>query len=502
VADPNEQRQLLAIMFTDVVGYTALTETDEAAAIRVREQHRDLLQTMVKQFDGELVDATGDESFSIFPSALRAVDCALALQGALRSYPDLRLRIGIHLGDVLRRGGEVIGEGVNVAARVRPLAQPGGICVSEPVFQMVRSRTHVTAEALGAQSFKNVSEPLRVYSIAAFSGEAPKPARRRRKGLLAGVLGGLTALALLIGLNWSSIVVWLALTIPRLSGAAIEQEIGFAETTDGVRIAYATTGQGPAVVIFVLGWATHIEAGFASPIYDREGLLPMSSENNLFVRYDGRGFGLSDREVTDFSLDGRVRDLEAVVAALGLERFALYAASAGGPAAIAYSARHPDHVTRLALASTQASADWAPASEVARMQRMAGMFELDWDSRMVRNMLVEFLAPEIDGVQRNVMGEFLSRAGTGSSVAGFINAQVQIDVRDEARQLRVPTLVIHGRDDPVIRVEAGQTLAKLIPQSRLEIVEGYHGEGTGMVPKTRKRIMEFLLEDAASPAGL
>src|SRR5271157_2956668 len=118
MTEAHEERRLLAIMFTDVVGFTALTERDEAAAVRVRERHRELVRTLVHQFDGELVDATGDESLSIFPSALRAVDCALALQGALRSHPDVRLRIGVHLGDVLRRGAEVIGEGVNVASRI------------------------------------------------------------------------------------------------------------------------------------------------------------------------------------------------------------------------------------------------------------------------------------------------------------------------------------------------------------------------------------------------
>jgi class 3 adenylate cyclase len=79
-----DYRQLLAIMFTDVVGYTALTERDEAAAVRVREQHRELVKTLVHQFDGEVVDATGDESLSIFPSALRAVDCALATRAMTR----------------------------------------------------------------------------------------------------------------------------------------------------------------------------------------------------------------------------------------------------------------------------------------------------------------------------------------------------------------------------------------------------------------------------------
>ena len=146
----HEERRLLAIMFTDVVGYTALTERDEAAAIRVRERHRELVQMLVKQFEGEVVDATGDESLSIFPSALRAVDCALALQGALRSHPDVRLSIGVHLGDVLRRDGEVIGEGVNVAARIRPLAEAGCIVVSEPVYQMVRSRAHVRSSSRSA----------------------------------------------------------------------------------------------------------------------------------------------------------------------------------------------------------------------------------------------------------------------------------------------------------------------------------------------------------------
>ena len=177
-----DRRQLLAIMFTDVVGYTALTERDETAAVRVREEHRELIQTLVHQFDGEVVDATGDESLSVFPSALRAVDCALALQGALKSYADLRVRVGIHLGDVLRHEGEIVGEGVNVAARVRPLAEPGGIAISEPVYQMVRTRPHLAARSLGMQTLKNVAGRVEVFALtAAETGSEPsrRPSRRR-----------------------------------------------------------------------------------------------------------------------------------------------------------------------------------------------------------------------------------------------------------------------------------------------------------------------------------
>ena len=233
MADVAELRRLLAIMFTDVVGYTALTERDEAAAVRVRDRHRDLVRTLVGQFDGEVVDATGDESLSIFPSALRAVDCALALQGALRSHPDLRLRIGIHLGDVLRRGDEVIGEGVNVASRVRPLAEPGGICVSEPVYQMIRSRPHVTARPLGPQELKNVGESVAVYALSEGDRDAPAQKPRRRRTALLAALAALVLVAVVAYANRAAVIIWAAVNVPRLIGPSVEQAVGFTETRDG-----------------------------------------------------------------------------------------------------------------------------------------------------------------------------------------------------------------------------------------------------------------------------
>jgi class 3 adenylate cyclase/pimeloyl-ACP methyl ester carboxylesterase len=474
-----DKRQLLAIMFTDVVGYTAITERDEAAAVRVREQHRDLIQTLVRQFDGEVVDVTGDESLSVFPSALRAVDCALALQGALRSYPDLRLRIGIHLGDVLRRDGEVVGEGVNVAARVRPLAEPGGIAISEPVYQMVRTRAHVTAAALGRQSLKNVGEQVAVYALSATEdGKPARPVRRSRRPLVIGAVAALALVAIVL-LNRTAILTWVALNTPALLSTPIEQEIGFATTSDGVRIAYATTGSGPAVV-FVLGWATHIEGGLGSPLYDRDGLLGLSSGERTFVRYDGRGFGMSDREVDDFSLEARLRDLEAVIDALALETFSLYAVSAGGPVGIAYAARHPERVTRLALASTQASFAWMDDKTRDRFVRLISVFETDWDVPTVSHMMVGLLAPEADDVTRRVLGEFLRRSGDGAAIAGFLRAHLEIDVEDE--------------DDAAIRLEAGRRLASLIPNARFEIVDGGHLEGVGSTPAERAQIMAFLTE--------
>ncbi len=498
---PSEARQLLAIMFTDVVGYTALTERDEAGAVRVRERHRELVQTLVKQFDGEVVEVTGDESLSIFPSALGAVDCALALQGALRSYPDLRLRIGIHLGDVLRRDGEVIGDGVNVAARIRPLAEPGGICISEPVYQMVRTRAHVTARALGRQSLKNVGEAVAVYALSAGDvGPAVRPRRRGRK-VLGGVLVAVVLCALLIAANRVAIGTWLALNAPRLMTTPVEQQIGFAETSDGARIAYATSGAGPPVV-FVLGWATHMKEGLGSPVYDLGGVLRWYSQHHLVVRYDGRGFGLSDRNATDFSLDARVRDLEAVVDALGLERFALYAASAGGPAGIAYAARHPDRVTRLVLAATLAGRASVPEDErVESPEVTRARIELvrtNWDDPSTRAMIVERLAPEAGEVARRVLIHFLGLSADGAAMAGFFTASSGIDVSEEARRVRAPTLVVSPDSPGPFGLSGGRRLASLIPKARFEILEGAsHIPAAVSDPRLLEMALAFAGEGAA-----
>lgn len=175
---------------------------------------------------------------------------------------------------------------------------------------------------------------------------------------------------------------WIMFSADNLGGK-IEQNIGFATTKDDVRIAYATTGSGPPVVV-VLGWATHLEDGMMSPAYDGAGVLAMSSEAHTIIRYDGRGLGLSDRNVDDYSLEARVADLEAVVADLGLERFALYAMSAGGPTGIAYAARYPAKVSSLVLASTNADFTHLDPEQRRRFESMYDTFENNWDNNSVR----------------------------------------------------------------------------------------------------------------------
>lgn len=350
----------------------------------------------------------------------------------------------------------------------------------------------VLAPALGLAPPQRPAAPAAAGPHAARTSAAREKQRPVPRWLVATV--AVVAVIAVVGyLGRAAILSSLALYAPELMyGKPLDQHIGFATTKDGVRIAYATTGEGHPV-IQVLGWATHIEQGIGSPLYDPQDLIGMSSRNHLFVRYDGRGFGLSDRNVTKFSLDTRLADLEAVVDAIGLDRFAIYAPSAGGPTGIAYTARHPERVTALVLASTEA-ATVQDAEEIEAFERRLDLFETDFASPVVSNMLVDMLDPQADDVSRRVISEFLRRAGRGPQVAAFLRSQLDIDVTDLATTLHLPTLVIHGRDDAIIPLEAGRILATLIPGAKFEIVEGGHGPGTGSTAAVRRRIMAFLSE--------
>jgi adenylate cyclase len=187
VAGSQSERRLAAIMFTDIVGYTALMARSEEAGLRARRRHREVVRRQVEYYGGTWIDETGDESLSSFQSATDAVNCALAVNAELRESTELSLRIGIHLGDVLFEGGRVYGDGVNVASRIRASAEPGAVNISEAVQHSIRNQPNVETHSLGEHALKNVPQPLELFAA---SGRAaplqPHVAEpRRRRGLLA-----------------------------------------------------------------------------------------------------------------------------------------------------------------------------------------------------------------------------------------------------------------------------------------------------------------------------
>ncbi len=160
-----EQRTLTAIMFTDIVGYTALMSKDEQNALRILQKSRDLLKSFIKKFNGEWLQAIGDGTLSSFASVVDAVNCALEVQRSLRDDPNISLRIGIHIGDVVIGEDEIYGDGVNVASRLETLADPGGICISGKVYSDIRNKPGMEAVFLGEKTLKNVDLPLKIYAL-------------------------------------------------------------------------------------------------------------------------------------------------------------------------------------------------------------------------------------------------------------------------------------------------------------------------------------------------
>jgi len=277
-----------------------------------------------------------------------------------------------------------------------------------------------------------------------------------------------------------------------------EPRIQYAKTADGVSIAYWTLGEGgvPLVHMPVLGYS-HVQLEWQIPEwrlwYER------LAEKRKLIRYDGRGSGLSERRVTDFSLDAQVLDLEAVVDRLGLEAFALMGAFTTGPAAIAYAVRHPERVSHLGLwCSFARGSDYVQSSP--EIQAMRALRDQDW--HMYTEILSHVGFGWSSGEEARRFAAFLRECITPEAFRAAITAVDQVDVTALLPEVKVPTLVLHRRQAPYPVVDLARDLAARIPDARLVVLEG-----TTVVPwrdmePVLEAITEFLGEgEQAAPAA-
>ena len=161
-------RRLAAILAADVAGFSALMERDEEGTFaRIGALRREVIEPRLSEHQGRLIKTTGDGFLIEFASPIAALRCALAIQAELTNNPDaLRLRIGLNLGDVIiEEGGDVYGEGVNVAARLEGLAEPGGILISDKIHREVEGKVEAVFENRGEQQVKNISRPIHIYAV-------------------------------------------------------------------------------------------------------------------------------------------------------------------------------------------------------------------------------------------------------------------------------------------------------------------------------------------------
>ena len=283
----------------------------------------------------------------------------------------------------------------------------------------------------------------------------------------------------------------------------MEPRIQYAKTKDGVSIAYYTIGKGiPLVEMPLMPWS-HIQMQYQLPDWVRwsEGL----SEKRMVVRYDGRGSGLSDRRTPDYSLDSMVLDLEAVIDAVGLERFALMAILFTGPVAIAYAARHPERLSHLLLWCSYASgSEYADLPQVKAFQALRNQ---DWEI-YTQTGAHAFLGWAASDYAR-WYATYMQQSTTQESASAFYEANAQYDTTPLLSQVKTPTLVLHRREFSFPSVDAARNLASRIPNAHLAILDGASaGPFLEDVDALLQAIEEFLGEGeeptavAAAPSGL
>ncbi|HEY5968053.1 MAG TPA: adenylate/guanylate cyclase domain-containing protein [Chitinophagaceae bacterium] len=160
-------RQLAAILFTDIAGYTAMMQRDEQSAIKMVKHHRAVLEKTVGEFEGNVIEFYGDGSLCIFTSITKAMHCAFSIQQQMQAdHPPVPLRLGLHIGEVIYEDGKIMGDGVNIASRIQSLGLPGSILFSKEIFDKIRNHPEFKTVNLGRFKMKNVHEPMEVYALA------------------------------------------------------------------------------------------------------------------------------------------------------------------------------------------------------------------------------------------------------------------------------------------------------------------------------------------------
>lgn len=245
------------------------------------------------------------------------------------------------------------------------------------------------------------------------------------------------------------------------------QDIRFCRSADGTKIAHAVAGKG-APLVKTSNWLNHLEFDWQSPVWKH--VYSDLMQDHRLIRYDARGNGLSDWDVSDFSLERQLEDLEAVIDAAGVKRFPLLGMSQGCAISAAYAARHPDKVTKLILVGGYATG-WnvnRPKSLIEENRAMVTLIRTGWGSNNAafRQLFTSLFMPDAPPESQHWFNELQRITTSPKNAAGLLETLGKIDVREQLANVRAPTLVIHSRGDSRVPIEAGRELAVGIKDAR------------------------------------
>jgi class 3 adenylate cyclase/pimeloyl-ACP methyl ester carboxylesterase len=428
LAEP--QRRLAAILAADIAGYSALMGADERATIRDLRSHQAVILPMVIGFGGKIIDTAGDGILAEFPSIWNAFHCAEQIQKTMASRQEntpsdrkMLFRIGINQGDIFSDGSLIYGDGVNVAARLQTLSEPGGICVSAGVRESLDGKMNADLVDLGEHLLKNIARPVRAYAV---SKNSSRPAAKMR------------------------------------------QTIQYCAARDGIRLAYAIVGKGPKLVK-AANWLNHLEYDWETPLFRQ--VFSRLTSNFQLLRYDARGNGLSEWDIEQISFDTWVADLHTIVEASGFERFPLFGISQGCSVAIAYALQHPERVSCLILYGGFALGRFKQAksqSELETFHAMLTFIKNGWgsDNPVARNLFTTQFMPGASRQSIDAFNDIQRKATSAECAARYFETAGNLDIRQMLPDVRHPTLVLHCREDNAVPFQLGVELAGAIPGAR------------------------------------
>jgi pimeloyl-ACP methyl ester carboxylesterase/DNA-binding CsgD family transcriptional regulator len=285
----------------------------------------------------------------------------------------------------------------------------------------------------------------------------------------------------------------------------MDQDIRFCTTSDGVRLAYAVSGAGSPLVMSAT-WLTHLEHQWHSLAW--QPWLDGLSRDHKLLRYDSRGCGLSDRDAGDLSFESWIRDFECVVEAAAFQRFSLLATCQGGPIAIEYAARHPERVNKLILYGTygRGRLRWTNLpSEIEKGRVLLDLTQLGWGQDNHAFLQVWATAFQPGGTLEHLRSwcDQQRAATTAETAVRLLRIGWNVDVREAARKIKCPVLVMHAERDAVVPIEEGRSLAGLIPNCRFVQLDSENHmplADESEWPRLLEELRKFLAEPAADAA--
>lgn len=436
------ERRLAAILCADMFGFSRLMEADQDGVLERQKAHRrELIDPEIERNHGRIVKTTGDGLLVEFDTANDAVRCAIDVQAGMQkrepaNLKDQRIqyRIGINVGDLVFDDGDVFGDAVNVASRIETIAEPGSVCVSDLVHQIIQDRLHEPFRDLGLQRVKNISRAIRVWqwSLGATAENAGE-----------------------------------------VQEAPLSQKVQFCSSPDGTLLAYARVGSG-IPILKAPNWMGHLEYEWHSPVWGP--WITELARNYSLVRFDQRGNGLSDWDCGEISEDSMQADMTAIADAAGLERFPLLALSQGCAFSIRYAVENPDRVKCLVLLGGYVQGPLKGGAEDRKALFQAGqtMIEQGWGSPnpVYRQFFTSSLIADASPEQAESFDELQRLSTSPANAMRIAEMNANVDVMALAQQVKVPTLVLHTRGDRRVPVDSGRRMAAVIPDARFVMLDG------------------------------